>query len=396
MTGSPLSSGTSPPPGTARAASGATPAELAAMARAIELAALGLGATSPNPVVGCVVLDEAGAVVGEGYHAAAGSPHAEVVALRAAGARAVGGTVVVTLEPCSHTGRTGPCTEALRAAGVARVVYAVADPTPVAAGGAEALRAAGIEVLGGVAATEAKRGNEAWLFAQRRGRPFLTWKFAASLDGQVAAADGSSQWITSAAARADVHRLRAQSDAVLAGIGTVLADDPALTARPDGPPPARQPLRVVVDSAGRTPPNARVLTEDAATVLAVAADAPPDRLDALRRSPAEVTVLPRGDGGLDPTALLAALHARDVRSVFLEGGPTLAGSFLRAGLIDRVIGYLAPVLLGSGRWPALRGGPGDSIATVPRLRLDEVTRIGPDARLTARFDRADDRDDEEV
>lgn len=361
--------------------------ELAAMTRAIELAAQGLGATSPNPVVGCVVLDPAGAVVGEGFHARAGGPHAEVEALAAAGARAGGGAAVVSLEPCSHTGRTGPCTQALLAAGITRVVYAVADPDPVAAGGADVLRAAGVEVLGGVRAAEAARGNEAWLFAQRSRRPFLTWKYAASLDGQVAAADGTSQWITSGAARADVHRLRAQADAVLAGIGTVLADDPALTARPRQRPPQRQPLRVVADSRARTPRTASVLTDEAPTLVAVAADAPADRVAGIRRRGTEVAVLPRDDTGIDPAALLTALFDRGICSVLLEGGPTLAGSFARAGLVDRVIGYLAPVLLGSGRWPALRGALADTIAAAPRLRLDEVTRMGPDVRLTARPER---------
>ena len=354
------------------------------MSRAIELAALGLGTTSPNPVVGCVILDRTGAVVGEGYHAAAGGPHAEVVALAGAGVRATGGTAVVTLEPCHHTGRTGPCTAALLAAGIVRVVSAVADPNPAATGGAAALRAAGVDVVGDVHTAEAARGNEAWLLAVREGRPFVTWKYAASLDGQVAAADGSSQWITSAAARADVHRLRARSDAVIAGVGTVLADDPALTARPDGTTLDRQPLRVVVDSCARTPLTAGVLGGSARTLVAVTADAPAQRVDALRRTTAEVTVLPRADDGVDLAALLAQLYTRGLRGVLLEGGPRLTGSFLRLGAVDRVIGYVAPVLLGSGRWPALRAALGDSIDQTPRLRLDEVTRIGPDVRLTAR------------
>ncbi|WSG12163.1 bifunctional diaminohydroxyphosphoribosylaminopyrimidine deaminase/5-amino-6-(5-phosphoribosylamino)uracil reductase RibD [Nonomuraea sp. NBC_01738] len=216
------------------------------MARAVELAALGHGTTSPNPVVGCVVLDAAGNPAGEGHHAHAGGPHAEVVALEAAGERARGGTAYVTLEPCDHTGRTGPCTEALLRAGVSRVVYAVADPSPAAAGGGERLRGHGVEVERGVLEAEAEAVNIEWLTATRLGRPHVTWKLAATLDGRSAAADGTSQWITSPEARTDVHRLRARADAVVAGIGTVLADDPHLTARPAVH--GRAPLRVVLDS----------------------------------------------------------------------------------------------------------------------------------------------------
>ncbi|NNH24300.1 bifunctional diaminohydroxyphosphoribosylaminopyrimidine deaminase/5-amino-6-(5-phosphoribosylamino)uracil reductase RibD, partial [Pseudokineococcus marinus] len=228
------------------------------MARAVVLAARGLGGTSPNPVVGCVVLDAAGDVAGEGWHARAGGPHAEVGALREAGARARGGTAVVTLEPCDHTGRTGPCSQALLAAGVARVVLAVADPDSRAAGGARTLAEAGVDVLRAdpEQAEAARRVNEAWLHAQRTGRPHVTWKLAATLDGRSAAADGTSRWITSPQARADAHLLRARSDAVVVGVGTVLADDPSLTVR-DLPPTgdavadealaARAPLRVVLD-----------------------------------------------------------------------------------------------------------------------------------------------------
>ncbi|MDT7573557.1 MAG: diaminohydroxyphosphoribosylaminopyrimidine deaminase, partial [Actinomycetota bacterium] len=222
-----------------------------AMRRALALSAGALGTTSPNPPVGAVVLDQHGEPVGEGATAPPGGPHAEVAALRQAGVRAFGGTLVCTLEPCNHIGRTGPCTAAIAEAGVARVVYACDDPTEAAGGGSEVLRAAGIEVEAAFLAEEVAEGPlVAWLHVQRTGRPFVTWKLAATLDGRVAAADGSSRWITGPEARADVHRLRAESDAVVVGIGTVLADDPALTVRPD---PGRQPLRVVVDSDGRTP-----------------------------------------------------------------------------------------------------------------------------------------------
>ncbi|MEV0718932.1 bifunctional diaminohydroxyphosphoribosylaminopyrimidine deaminase/5-amino-6-(5-phosphoribosylamino)uracil reductase RibD [Asanoa sp. NPDC050611] len=338
-----------------------------AMRRAIELGARGLGTTSPNPVVGCVLLDAAGEVVGEGFHAYAGGPHAEIVALAQAGERARGGTAVVTLEPCNHTGRTGPCTRALINAGVAKVVVGVADPDPVARGGAETLRAAGVDVVMGVREPEAEAGNIAWLTSVRRGWPFVTWKYAATLDGRSAAADGTSMWITSEAARMDVHALRCASDAVMVGIGTVLTDDPRLTARNlrDGSLAIRQPLRVVVDSAGRTPANAKVRDNAAPTWIATA--------EAVGAGP---------DGKVDLQALLAALAVRGVRSVLLEGGPRLAGAFLGAGLVDKVVGYFAPKLLGAG--PAALADAGVStIGEVIDLDLIDVTRVGPDLRFTA-------------
>jgi diaminohydroxyphosphoribosylaminopyrimidine deaminase/5-amino-6-(5-phosphoribosylamino)uracil reductase len=328
-----------------------------AMSRAIALAARGLGTTRPNPVVGCVVLDPAGAVAGEGWHAYAGGPHAEVNALSDAGERARGGTAVVTLEPCNHAGRTGPCTQALLDAGIARVVYAVPDPGAEAGGGGALLAAAGIEVTAGVLADEAARVNEAWLHSVRTGRPFVTWKYAASLDGQVAAEDGSSRWITGPEARRDVHRLRHENDAVLVGVGTVLADDPALTVRdlPAGAAPTHQPLRVVLDRGGRTPAEASVLDDVAETL--VTADKPRD--------------------------VLADLDARGVRSVLLEGGPTVAGSFWSEGLVDKVVGYVAPVVLGSGAWPVLRDTGQRSIADAVHLGLVETERLGADLRITA-------------
>ncbi|WP_461036002.1 bifunctional diaminohydroxyphosphoribosylaminopyrimidine deaminase/5-amino-6-(5-phosphoribosylamino)uracil reductase RibD [Streptomyces mayteni] len=354
------------------------------MRRAIELAARGLGNTSPNPVVGCVVLDATGRPVGEGWHQRAGGPHAEVDALAAAGPGARGGTAVVTLEPCAHTGRTGPCAEALIAAGVARVVYAVADPNPQAAGGAAGFAAAGVDVdaATGPLGAEAAEGNAAWLTAVRHGRPHVHWKYAATLDGRTAAADGTSRWITSAEARADVHRLRAASDAVLVGAGTARADDPHLAVR--GIPGARQPLRVVLDTTGTAvPPGARVLDGTAATLVAVADDTPPTATAHLDGH-AEVVRLPRAahGPGLDLTALLTALHRRDVRSLLLEGGATLAGAFAAAGLVDRVTGYLAPALLGAGP-QALNGAGITTIADALRLRVTDVDRIGQDLRISA-------------
>jgi diaminohydroxyphosphoribosylaminopyrimidine deaminase / 5-amino-6-(5-phosphoribosylamino)uracil reductase len=337
------------------------------MGRAVELAARGLGTTSPNPVVGCVILDVDGVVVGEGFHAYAGGPHAEIVALAHAGDKARGGTAVVTLEPCDHHGVTGPCSRALIRAGVARVVIGVHDPHPRAAGGEQTLRDGGVDVEVGVRQPEVTAGNVAWLTAVRRGRPYLVWKYAATLDGRSAAADGTSMWITSEAARMDVHAHRVTADAVIVGVGTVLADNPQLTARNlrDGSLSIRQPLRVVVDSAGRTPAGARVRDDAAPTWVATAAD--------FGRGP---------DGQVDLAELLTRLYERDVRAALLEGGPRLAGAFLAAGLVDQVIGYLAPKMLGSGPTALVGTGVG-TIAEAFELEFTDVTRIGPDLRFTA-------------
>ncbi|MGW0564706.1 bifunctional diaminohydroxyphosphoribosylaminopyrimidine deaminase/5-amino-6-(5-phosphoribosylamino)uracil reductase RibD [Streptomyces sp. NPDC003016] len=351
------------------------------MRRAIALAARGLGSTSPNPVVGCVVLDAGGQLAGAGFHRRAGGPHAEVHALREAGERARGGTAYVTLEPCNHTGRTGPCAQALIAAGITRVVYAVADPNPQATGGADTLRAAGVQVEQGLLADEAEAGNAAWLTSVRLGRPHVRWKYAATLDGRIAAADSTSRWISSAESRADVHRLRAEADAVIVGSGTVRADDPHLAVRgAAGAEGVTQPLRVVVDTdATAVQPGARVLDDAAPTLIAVAQDADAAHLAGTE---AEVVRLPRAATGLDIHALLAALHARGVRSVLLEGGPTLAGAFVAAGAVDTVTGYLAPVLLGAG--PAALADAGiTTIAEALRLDVTETARIGPDLRITA-------------
>ncbi|MFF9429489.1 bifunctional diaminohydroxyphosphoribosylaminopyrimidine deaminase/5-amino-6-(5-phosphoribosylamino)uracil reductase RibD [Streptomyces sp. NPDC014746] len=348
-------------------------ADTTAMRRAVALAARGLGATSPNPVVGCVITDASGRQVGEGFHQRAGGPHAEVHALRAAGALARGGTAYVTLEPCNHTGRTGPCAQALIEAGISRVFYAVGDPNPQATGGADTLRAAGVEVSQGLLADEAEAGNIAWLTSVRRGRPFVRWKYAATLDGRTAAADGTSRWISSAASRADVHRLRAESDAVVVGSGTARTDDPHLAVR--GVDGAVQPLRVVVDTeATAVKPGARVLDDAAPTLIAIAEDAETTLTDVVR--------LPRAERGLAVPALLDAMHARGVRSVLLEGGPTLAGAFLAAGAVDQVVGYLAPVLLGAGP-TALTDAGITTLTEALRLDITETARIGTDLRITA-------------
>jgi diaminohydroxyphosphoribosylaminopyrimidine deaminase / 5-amino-6-(5-phosphoribosylamino)uracil reductase len=335
-----------------------TPAERAAMARARELADGVLGGTSPNPPVGAVVLDAAGVPVGEGATAPPGGPHAEVRALAQAGERARGGTVVVTLEPCAHTGRTGPCAEALLGAGVARVVVAVPEPTEFAGGGADRLRAAGVDVQMGVEQDEAETGALAgWLTGVHEQRPYVVWKAAATLDGRVAAADGSSRWVTGPEARAAVHRLRATCDAVVVGSGTALADDPQLTVRDaDGRTAERQPLRVVVDRRGRLPDTARVLDDAAPTHVSRAGT---------------------------PAELLAELFARDVRRVLLEGGPTLAAAFLRDGLVDEAVIHLAPKLLGAG--PSLVSDLGiHSIGAALDLEVADVTRLGGDVELRLR------------
>lgn len=356
-------------------------AEVAAMRRAVALASRGAGVPHPNPLVGAVVLDAAGDVVGEGWHArdALGAPHAEVVALAAAGDRARGGVVVTTLEPCSHVGRTGPCTEALIRAGVRRVVVAVREPTDRAAGGIEALRTAGVDVEVGVEGELAARGNEAWLTAVRLGRPFVSLKLATTLDGRVAAADGTSQWITSPEARADAHLLRAGADAVAAGIGTVLADDPHLTARdPSGALRSRQPLRVVLDTTARTPRTSRVVDDAAATWVVVADD--------VAQAEPDLAYVPvaRGSRGLALEPVLKALLAAGVQHLLVEGGPRLAASFLDHDCVDRVVAYIAPALLGAGR-SAVEGATGvPTIGALERLRLDDVTRVGPDVRLEAR------------
>jgi diaminohydroxyphosphoribosylaminopyrimidine deaminase/5-amino-6-(5-phosphoribosylamino)uracil reductase len=335
----------------------ATEAEQAAMHRALALAETVRGRTSPNPAVGAVILDATGHLAGEGATAPAGGAHAEIRALHDAGDAARGGTAVVTLEPCAHTGRTGPCADALIEAGVAKVVYAVDDPNPDAAGGADRLRAAGIEVVGDIETHAAASGAlRPWLHAVRTGRPYVTWKYAATLDGRVAAADHTSRWISSAGSRADVHNLRATVDAILVGSGTVLADDPQLTVRDGDVLAEHQPLRVILDRRHRVPDDARVLDTAAETVV----------LD---------TAVPR--------FALKALFDRGVRHVLLEGGPTLAGAFVEAQCVDEVIAYLAPTLLGAG--PAALGDAGiGTLADAAMLDIESVTRLGEDIKVVGR------------
>lgn len=362
------------------------------MARAFELAERGRGTVSPNPLVGCVLVRD-GQVVGEGWHERPGGPHAEVMALAQAGGLAAGARAYVTLEPCNHTGRTGPCTHALLAAGVVSVEAAMADPNPVAQGGAAALRTAGVPVRIGRGEARARRQNAVFLHVLEHGRPQVTLKAATSLDGRIAAADGTSQWLTGTSARARVHALRAEVDAVVVGSGTVLADDPLLTARPpdrlrsqNGSPPVRQPLRVVLDARGRTPAGARVL-DGAAPTLVVTTAQGGDRLTlpapgAHAAAPQVAVVAPGAGGvGVDPAAVLGELLRRHVHSVLVEGGAAVAGSFWDAGLVDRLEVHLAPLVLGDRGRPLLTGGP-TTLADAPRLVLDEVDRRGDDVVLS--------------
>jgi len=327
--------------------------ELQAMHRAIDAAAT-VVRTLPNPRVGCVLLAPDGTEIAVGIHRGAGTPHAEVDALQQAGAEAKGATAVVTLEPCHHTGRTGPCSAALIEAGVARVVVAQLDPNREAAGGAAALAKAGVDVERGVLAEEAADLNEEWTFAMTSGRPFVTWKYAATMDGLSAAPDGTSKWITSEEARRDVQRFRAGVDAIVAGTGAVLADDPRLTVRDEDGMPLpydQQALRVVV---GETtiPQYFRVFDRVAPTLLIQSRD---------------------------PEVVLAKLVEHEIRHVWLEGGPRLAGGFWNAGLIDRVIGYIAPAMLGSGR--AALEGEATTLADMRPIQIHDLTQVGPDIRI---------------
>ncbi|WP_232820073.1 bifunctional diaminohydroxyphosphoribosylaminopyrimidine deaminase/5-amino-6-(5-phosphoribosylamino)uracil reductase RibD [Nocardioides allogilvus] len=334
-----------------------TPAEQAAMRRALTLAATPGVPLGPNPRVGCVLLDAEGVEIAEGFHRGAGTPHAEVAALTEAGEAARGATAVVTLEPCNHTGRTGPCVEALIAAGVRRVVFAQRDPNPEAAGGAAALTAAGIEVEAGVMEPVARGINRAWTFAVENERPFVTWKFATTLDGRSAAADGTSRWISGADARRDTHTLRAECDVLLVGTGTVLIDDPQLTVRDEVDEPVEhQPLRVVMGERD-VPADSRIF------------DAPGEAKHLVTR---------------DPANALRQLRDQGRVHVWLEGGPTLAAAFLKAGLVDEIYAYVAPTFLGAGL-----NAVGDlGITTVTdqlRWHLKRASVIGTGADATVRL-----------
>ncbi|MGH8494982.1 MAG: bifunctional diaminohydroxyphosphoribosylaminopyrimidine deaminase/5-amino-6-(5-phosphoribosylamino)uracil reductase RibD [Gammaproteobacteria bacterium] len=352
------------------------------MARALQLAERGRYSADPNPAVGCVIAHGA-EVVGEGWHERAGEPHAEANALAVAGERAAGATAYVTLEPCNHFGRTPPCADALIAARLRRVVVAACDPHVRENGtGCDALRRAGIDVEEGLLGRSAETLNRGFLSRHRRGRPFVVSKLAASLDGRTALANGASRWITGTAAREDVHRLRAQSSAILTGIGTVLADDPSLTVRlPQTEGAWRQPRRVVLDSELRMPEGAAMLAASGETLIFTASDSLPAHLEragiVLERMP--------GDGErLDLAAVLARLAELEVNDLFVEAGPRLNGSLLEAGLVDEWVLYFAPHLLGDQAKGMFSLPAIDSMASRFQVDIVDVRPVGADWRFTLR------------
>ena len=352
------------------------------MARALELAARGVGQVSPGPLVGCVIVDKHGEVVGEGFYLFEGVKHAETLALEQAGERARGATAYVTLEPHAHTGRTPPCTEALIRAGVARVVVAGEDPNPLVSGrGFEALRAAGVEVVVGVLGCEATRLNEKYEHALRRGRPFVHLKLATSLDGRIATRTGDARWITGEEARARVHRMRHESDAILVGAGTAEKDDPLLTDR-SGRPRHRQLLRVVLDRRLGLKPESKLArtARETPVVVFTSGEADAGRAAALADLGVEVVRPPAG--GRDLAAVLEELHRRKVQGLLVEGGANVAGAFLRAGLVEKVSFFVAPLILGGDAVGAVVGAGAATVEESIKLRDLEITRHGRDVEIT--------------
>ncbi len=350
------------------------------MAHALRLARRGLYTTDPNPRVGCVVVNE-GCAVGEGWHQRAGEPHAEINALRAAGQKVQGATVFVTLEPCCHHGRTPPCSEALIEANPSRVVVATEDPNPKVAGqGLSALREAGIAVDVGILQAQARALNPGFESRMRRQRPFVRAKLAVSLDGRTAMASGESKWITGDAARTDVQRWRARSSAILCGIGTVLQDDPSFTVRAFDV--GRQPLRVVTDSKLRTPTSAKLLAHGEALIVTACDDG--ERAAKLHQAGAEVLSLPTADGVVDLAALLQHLAANEINEVLLESGSTLCGAMLAAKLIDELVLYLAPSLMGSEARGMFNLSGLQYMADRTTLEIDDVRAVGDDWRIICR------------
>jgi len=353
------------------------------MARARGLAATARRRSAPNPWVGCVLVAADGEVVGEGATGVPGEAHAEAAALAAAGDRARGATAYVTLEPCSHHGRTPPCADALVAAGVARVVVGIPDPDPLVAGaGIARLRAGGLTVDVGPGAADVAHDLAPYLVHRKHGRSFATVKVAASIDGRIAAADGTSRWITGPAARADAHGLRADAQAVLVGSGTALADRPQLTVRDE--PVARPPLRVVLDGRGRVPADGPLFDTARAPTLVVTTAAAPDAAHhEWSAAGAKVVVVPAAtDGhGVDLGALLEALAGMGVLEVLVEGGGEVVGAFVAAGLADRLVAYVAPTVLGTGGRAAFAVPGAATLADAPRYVLTAVTQLGPDVRL---------------
>ncbi len=352
------------------------------MARALTLARRGLFGTDPNPRVGCVLVRD-GETVGEGWHEHAGEPHAEVNALEMAGERARGATAYVTLEPCCHYGRTPPCTDALLDAGISRLVAAMSDPNPQVAGkGLAILRDAGVAVECGLLETEARALNPGFIQRMTRGRPFVRVKLAMSLDGRTALASGESRWLTGEAARQDVQRLRARSSAILTGSGTVLADDPGLDVRL--PEAERQPLRVILDTALRIPPTAKTLHLPG-SVLIFTAVADPAAQKPFRAAGADIAVLPRVARGLDLRAVMAELARRECNEIHAECGPTLAGALLQAGLMDELVIFMAPLLLGDKARGLFQLPELAQMSERTELEVVETRAVGRDWRLTLRL-----------
>ncbi len=352
------------------------------MRRAIYLADKGLNTTEPNPRVGCVLVKD-DEIVGEGWHAVAGGPHAEIVALQQAGDSAKGATAYVTLEPCCHHGKTPPCSEALISAGVAKVIVAMEDPNPLVAGkGLAQLAEAGIETASGLLQQQAEALNPGFVQRMRIGRPYIRCKLAMSLDGRTAMASGESQWITGSGAREDVHRLRARSSAIMSGIGTILADDPSLTVRIEGEDSLRQPLRIVLDPHLSTPEDAKFLRQPGESLIVTACteEAVQQRL---RDAGAEVLVLPSGNDAVDLVALMSHLAEREVNEILMETGAILSGAVLRAGIIDELIVYMAPKLMGDNA-RGLFHTPGlEQLADAVELDIQDVRAVGDDWRITA-------------
>jgi diaminohydroxyphosphoribosylaminopyrimidine deaminase/5-amino-6-(5-phosphoribosylamino)uracil reductase len=350
------------------------------MARALQLAERGLYTTTPNPRVGCVIVKD-GKIVGEGWHIRTGEPHAEIHALMEAGEKAKGATVYVTLEPCSHHGRTPPCADALTEAGVSRVVAAMADPNPQVSGnGLARLAASGIQTDSGLLETEAKKLNEGFIKRMVYGHPFVRIKTASSLDGKTALSKGESKWITGEAARRDVHRLRARSCAIITGVGTVIADDPQLNVR--GVETTRQPLKVIVDSQLRTPPIAKILTEGKTLIACAQPDS--KTISALEATGAQILCLPQSNGKVDLNALLSRLAQQGINEVMTEAGNNLNGALLAAGLVDEWVQYVAPVLLGDSARGLFKLPEPTTMEQRLNWQLMDSRQVGNDLRLTWR------------
>lgn len=366
-----------------------TTTDIAMMSRALQLAERGLTTTAPNPRVGCVLAVE-GQVIAEGWHEVAGGPHAEIVALEQAGEMARGATAYVTLEPCCHQGKTPPCSDALIKAGVTRVVAAMEDPNPKVAGqGLQQLHKAGIEVASGLLQAQAEALNPGFILRMREQRPLVRCKLAMSLDGRTAMASGESKWITGAAAREDVQRLRARSSAIMSGIGTILADDPSLTVRDaEGVLAERQPLRVVLDPHLSTPTDARFISQPGNSLIVTAVDEP-ELQEQLEQAGAEVIHLPNGKDTIDLHALMGVLATREINEVLLETGAILSGAALRAGIIDELVIYMAPKLMGDGA-RGLFHTPGlESLADAVQLSIKDMRAVGDDWRITASIQQED-------